>query len=109
MTSGLHLLLLGCSEVASGTFSGNHGNWHRVGRSELSHHLLKIDRERERERHVHAAEVEEWRYRGFAKNWIKETPVSRHSEQLVLTGQVELVLYYKTQSAGCTGLQNILC
>lgn len=40
-------VLPGCSEVASGTFRGNQGNWHRLGRSELSHHLVKIDPEKE--------------------------------------------------------------
>lgn len=52
----LLLLLLGCSEVASGTLWGNQGNWHRVGRSALSHRLVKIEPEKEADVDVETGE-----------------------------------------------------
>lgn len=53
------ILLLGCSEVASGTLWGNQGNWHRVGRSALSHRLVKIKPEKEADVEVETGEQRE--------------------------------------------------
>ncbi len=85
------LLLLSCSEVAYGTFSGNQGNWHRVGRSELSHHRVKIDSGRttdvynkEIERHMfYPTESQITRtYQGCLNCNMKLSEVRIHCEEL---------------------------